>query len=235
MIRGVHHYLCMFNSCQFVQTLKNCRSLTIDHVVHRHMCCAYWLELACSWQCIICLMAIALVLNEVDTIPRCLKNSGDMCIYIYIIQINYWLYVISIVNLSINWYFFQAPFRTSPRIQLEASCMSRLQRDPALSRAWAQCGWNHGGQLDGSWKSHGFPHGKIHGKIPWIGERWWAGNIRFFGISCGKILNSPPGINRSNGESPRNGWYFMILLQWNTIRRPLNFPFHSIRGVAEDV
>jgi hypothetical protein len=27
----------------------------------------------------------------------------------------------------------------------------------------------------------------------------------------------------------------MILLQWNTIRRPLNFPFHSIRGVAEDV
>lgn len=83
MIRGVHHYLCMFNSCQFVQTLKNCRSLTIDHVVHRHMCCAYWLELACSWQCMICLMAIALVLNEVDTIPRCLKNSGDMCIYIY--------------------------------------------------------------------------------------------------------------------------------------------------------
>ena len=156
MIRGVHHYLCMFNSCQFVQTLKNCRSLTIDHVVHRHMCCAYLLELACSWQCIICLMAIALVLNEVDTIPGCFQFWGYVyiIIYIYIIQIDYWLYVIS-SELKYQLVLFSSPLSDIS----QNFCLGQLHvAAPKGSSAFQSLGWAfHGGQLDGSWKSHGSP------------------------------------------------------------------------------
>ena len=51
--------------------------------------------------------------------------------------------------------------------------------EPGLGFPWGPAGWF----MEEPW----IPHGKIHGKIPWIGERWGKGTSVFSGFRVGKM------------------------------------------------
>ena len=74
--------------------------------------------------------------------------------YIYIIQIDYWLYVIS-SELKYQLVLFSSPLSDIS----QNFCLGQLHvAAPKGSSAFQSLGWAfHGGQLDGSWKSHGSP------------------------------------------------------------------------------